>query len=111
LSRPAGRSASWSGRSNSSLSTGQRARRFRATRITLSLPDGISQAIAGFHAEAAPALAASADIILYREVANLPLAALEEPGATGREAYQTLTATEHFTPHTRSDVPFEPVAK
>jgi serine/threonine protein kinase len=51
------------------------------------------------------------DIILYREVANLPLTALEQMGAKGQEAYQTLTATEHFTPHTRIDLAFEPVAK
>jgi hypothetical protein len=114
-------------------------------------PDEISQAIAGFHAEAAPALEARPaeatelfvlaappgpgsdafvsmanrvlpgsepkvapspdDIILYREVANLPLTALEQMGTKGQEAYQTLTATEHFTPHTRIDVAFEPVAK
>jgi serine/threonine protein kinase len=51
------------------------------------------------------------DIILYRELANLPLAALELMGPRGQEAYRTLTATEHFTPHTRVDLPFEPVAK
>jgi len=62
--------------------------------------------------DARPKVAPSADdIILYREVANVPLAALEQMGAKGQEAYQTLTATEHFTPHTRVDVEFEPVAK
>jgi eukaryotic-like serine/threonine-protein kinase len=51
------------------------------------------------------------DILLYREIANVPLAELEQMGPAAQEAYRQLVATEHFTPHVRSDIEFEPVAK
>jgi hypothetical protein len=60
---------------------------------------------------AEPNLAASHDdIILYRETANLPLVDLDQMGTAAQEAYRQLAATEHFTPHIRSDIEFEPVA-
>jgi serine/threonine protein kinase len=51
------------------------------------------------------------DIILYREVTNVPLADLEQMGDAGQEAYRHLTKTGHFTPHTRIDIEFETEAK
>ena len=51
------------------------------------------------------------DIILYRETANLPLADLEQMGPAAQEAYRQMVATEHFTPHIRGDIEFEPVTK
>jgi hypothetical protein len=51
--------------------------------------------------------AASADdVVLYREVANLALADLEQLGPQGRDAYRQMNAAEHFTPHSRIDVDF-----
>jgi len=51
--------------------------------------------------------AASADdVVLYREVANLALADLEQLGPQGRDAYRQMNATEHFTLHSRIDVDF-----
>jgi serine/threonine protein kinase len=47
------------------------------------------------------------DILLYRERVNLPLAALEQLGPLAQEAYRQMSATEHFTPHTRIDVDFK----
>src|SRR5262249_37761025 len=47
------------------------------------------------------------DNLLFRGGGNLAVGGAEEMGGKGQEAYQTLTATEHFTPHTRLDVAFE----
>jgi serine/threonine protein kinase len=46
------------------------------------------------------------DILLYRELANLPLADLPQLGPVGQDAYRQMSAAEHFTPHCRSDVDF-----
>ncbi len=51
------------------------------------------------------------DIILYRETPNLPLTELDQMGTAAQEAYRQMAATEHFTPHIRCDIEFEPVAK
>jgi hypothetical protein len=48
------------------------------------------------------------DVVLYRERANLALTDLEQLGPLGRDAYLQLTSTDHFTPHTRTDVDFKP---
>jgi hypothetical protein len=46
------------------------------------------------------------DVLLYRERANLPLSELPQLGAVAQDAYQQMSAAEHFTPHCRSDVDF-----
>jgi hypothetical protein len=45
------------------------------------------------------------DIVIYREETQLLLSDLEQLGPEGREAYQQMSASENFTPHTRNDVP------
>jgi hypothetical protein len=44
------------------------------------------------------------DIILYREIPRLPLADLEQLGPLAYEAYRQMSAVEHFTPHSRTDI-------
>ncbi len=46
------------------------------------------------------------DILVYRERPNLPLSGLDLLGPSGQEAYRLMLSAEHFTPHTRTDVPF-----
>lgn len=46
------------------------------------------------------------DILLYREALQVPLSRLPQVGPAGREAYERLTAVQHFTPHTRTDIVF-----
>lgn len=46
------------------------------------------------------------DILIYREISNLPLAELEQLGAAAHDAYRQMSAAEDFTPHTRIDVDF-----
>jgi serine/threonine protein kinase len=46
------------------------------------------------------------DILLYRELSNLPLVDLPQLGPVGQDAYRQMIATEHFTPHCRCDVNF-----
>jgi hypothetical protein len=48
------------------------------------------------------------DLILFREWSGLPLSAVDPLGPAGQEAYQCLLATDNYTPHTRTDVSFEP---
>jgi serine/threonine protein kinase len=45
-------------------------------------------------------------ILLYRELANLPLEELPLLGSLGQDAYRQMSAAEHFTPHCRCDVDF-----
>jgi hypothetical protein len=47
-------------------------------------------------------------VVIYRESCHLPLADLELLGPAGREAYAQLSATDTFTPHSRTDVAFLP---
>jgi hypothetical protein len=44
------------------------------------------------------------DIILYREVPHVAVADLDQLGSLGFDAYRQLATTEHFTPHSRSDI-------
>src|SRR5262249_2524115 len=44
------------------------------------------------------------DVLFYREIPHLPLAALEQLGPVGYETYRQMTSAEHFTPHTRIDI-------
>src|SRR5262249_55133266 len=44
------------------------------------------------------------DVVFYREETQLPLAKLEQMGAEVRQIYQQMGTSEHFTPHTRTDV-------
>jgi hypothetical protein len=46
------------------------------------------------------------DILIYREHPTVPLTTLEHFGPLGEDTYRQMTATEHFTPHTRIDVQF-----
>jgi hypothetical protein len=46
------------------------------------------------------------DILIYREHPIVPLTAVEHFGLLGENAYRQMNATEHFTPHTRIDIPF-----
>jgi serine/threonine protein kinase len=46
------------------------------------------------------------DVIIYREVSNLPLADLEHLGPAAWDAYAQMSNTDHFTPHSRMDVNF-----
>jgi hypothetical protein len=46
------------------------------------------------------------DVLIYRERLNLPLQALEHMGPVGLDAYNQMSSTDHFTPHTRTDVDF-----
>ncbi len=46
------------------------------------------------------------DIVLYRELTNLPLSDLPQLGPLGQDAYRQMSAAEHFTPHCRCDVDF-----
>jgi serine/threonine protein kinase len=46
------------------------------------------------------------DIVLYRELSNVPLSEVEQLGPVALDAYRQLTAADHFTPHTRIDVDF-----
>ena len=46
------------------------------------------------------------DVLFYREAARVPLADLGQLGPAAREAYGQLKRREHFTPHSRADVPF-----
>jgi serine/threonine protein kinase len=46
------------------------------------------------------------DVIFYREVVNLPLATMDPLGEAGRDAYCQMLASEHFTPHSRTDVAY-----
>jgi hypothetical protein len=60
-------------------------------------------------ADAEPAPATSPDdIVLYRELPYLRLADLDQLGPDAQDAYQQMLAVDHFTPHTRTDVPFTP---
>jgi hypothetical protein len=47
-----------------------------------------------------------AEIIVYRESAQTPLAELAQLGPVAQEAYRQMSAVEHFTPHCRLDVSF-----
>jgi serine/threonine protein kinase len=55
---------------------------------------------------AAPGLNAADEIVLYRELSNLPLAELEQLGPVGHDAYAQMSNADHFTPHSRTDVDF-----
>ena len=48
------------------------------------------------------------DLLIYREWVGLRLVEVDPLGPAGREAYDCLLSTEHFTPHSRGDVTFEP---
>jgi hypothetical protein len=51
------------------------------------------------------------DIIVYREAPQLPISELAQLGPLPQEAYRQMTAIEHFTPHTRTDIAFCEVAR
>jgi hypothetical protein len=44
------------------------------------------------------------DVVFYRELSEVPLAALPQLGPKAREAYQQLLNTDQFTPHSRVDI-------
>ncbi len=45
------------------------------------------------------------ELVLYREVVGIPLQDLKIMGPAARVAYDTAMSIEHFTPHSRQDVP------
>jgi hypothetical protein len=59
------------------------------------------QVAAGAHWVIAPS---TDEIVIYREHTLRCLADLKQLGHLGQEAYKKLTAQEHFTPHSRSDI-------
>jgi hypothetical protein len=48
---------------------------------------------------------ATDEIVFYRENRNISLFDLDQLGPAARDAYLKMMAQEHFTPHTRGDVP------
>jgi eukaryotic-like serine/threonine-protein kinase len=52
------------------------------------------------------AITSNDDVVIYREVPNLPLAELPQMGALGQTAYRQMNSADNFTPHTRTDVNF-----
>jgi hypothetical protein len=50
--------------------------------------------------------AANDDLVVYREVAHVPLGELKQLGPAGQEAYRQMLALDSFTPHTRNDISF-----
>jgi hypothetical protein len=73
--------------------------------------DGDSEQLLAMLKEAMPqaeiqTAASAEDVLIYRERINLPLLGLEHMGALGQDAYTQMTSTDHFTPHTRTDVTF-----
>src|SRR5262249_39542273 len=47
-------------------------------------------------------------VIVYRAALQVPLADLPQLGQIARDAYQQMKSVEHFTPHARTDIPFDP---
>jgi hypothetical protein len=50
------------------------------------------------------------DIVFYRELPFVKLADLDQLGPDAEEVYRQMLAADHFTPHTRTDIPFTPAA-
>jgi hypothetical protein len=81
--------------------------------VLLAAPEGpSSERLQALVATALPAVevqpaGSAADVLLYRERVNLPLADLDQLGPVARDAYRQMTATENFTPHSRCDIDFE----
>jgi serine/threonine protein kinase len=48
------------------------------------------------------------EVIVYREALQVSLADLPQLGPVAQEAYRQMKAVEHFTPHTRTDIRFDP---
>jgi serine/threonine protein kinase len=46
------------------------------------------------------------DLVVYREVAHVPLDELKQLGPAGQEAYRQMLALDSFTPHNRIDISF-----
>ena len=46
------------------------------------------------------------DILFYREAAQVAFAELQQLGPTAREAYGQLKRRVHYSPHSRTDIPF-----
>jgi hypothetical protein len=46
------------------------------------------------------------DVVIYRELTNLPLTDLEQLGPVGQDAYRQMSSAENFSPHSRMDVDF-----
>jgi len=44
------------------------------------------------------------DVVFYREQPHVPLNQLKVLGQAGQEAYRQMNSTEHFPPHTRTDI-------
>jgi hypothetical protein len=46
------------------------------------------------------------DVVIYRELTNLPLTDLEQLGPVGQDAYRQMNSAENFSAHSRMDVDF-----
>jgi serine/threonine protein kinase len=46
------------------------------------------------------------DVVIFRELVNLPLSELELLGPVGQDAYRQMSSADNFTPHSRIDVDF-----
>ena len=44
------------------------------------------------------------DLIIYREVPNLPLSELDQLGPLAYESYRHMSSAQHMTPHSRCDI-------
>ncbi len=51
-------------------------------------------------------VASTDDVVIYREIANLPLSSLPHLGPAVGLIYRQMTGTENYTPHTRIDIDF-----
>jgi hypothetical protein len=76
----------------------------------LAVPDGAAgQQILDIAQKALPeaelaTTTAANDVVFYREISQLPLSELEQLGPLAYEAYMHISAVEHFTPHSRTDI-------
>jgi eukaryotic-like serine/threonine-protein kinase len=52
------------------------------------------------------AAAGTDDVVIFRELVNLPLTELEQLGSQGQDAYRQMSSADNFTPHSRIDVDF-----
>lgn len=52
-------------------------------------------------------VASTEDVVLYRELVNLPLSEVAHLGSASQLIYRQMTATDNFTPHTRTDVKWQ----
>jgi serine/threonine protein kinase len=82
------------------------------TTVLVAPEQPASEEIRGLIREAVPGIefvpgSGGEDLVLYREIPFLPLGGLEQLGPAAEEAYRQMLTANHFTPHTRIDIPFK----